>query len=84
MTTRWDINDLTIVLSHFNLSTGATWEIGDFNHDNKVDINDLTIVLSNYNTTYSSSPAAVPEPSSVVLLFGAACLMAFACRRRAR
>ena len=61
-----------------------TWSTGDFNQDGQVDINDLTIVLAHYNQTAGSSLAAVPEPSSVALLAGAACLVVFACRRRAQ
>jgi probable HAF family extracellular repeat protein len=64
-----DINDLTRVLSHYNLS-GMDWGTGDFNSDGQVDINDLTIVLSHYNQTFGSSGAgiaSVPEPSAVLL-----------------
>ena len=78
-----DINDLTIVLAHYG-ETGDVWSQGDFNGDGAVDINDLTIVLANYgNTLGAPSPAAVPEPSALLLaaagLLGA---MAFARRRR--
>ena len=38
---RVDINDLTIVLSHFG-QTGMTWTQGEFTGDGTVDINDLT------------------------------------------
>ena len=62
-----DINDLTIVLAHYNQS-GLTWLQGDFNGDGKVDINDLTIVLANYNHTFNAPLAAVPEPSAVLML----------------
>ena len=66
-----DINDLTIVLAHYNQS-GVTWGQGDFNGDAKVDINDLTIVLANYNQTVSASAgnglAAVPEPGALALV----------------
>jgi len=51
-----------------------------------VDVNDLTLVLANFGTTYGASSGikAVPEPSCVALLgIGAACLLAFAWRRRA-
>ena len=51
---RVDINDLTIVLSHYN-QTGMTWTEGEFTGDGTVDINDLTIVLANYNKTYGAS-----------------------------
>ena len=80
-----DINDLTIVLAHYN-ATGATWPQGDFNNDGKVDINDLTIVLANYNKTLGAAgPAglsAVPEPSAMLLAAAAlAGCLAYAARR---
>ena len=59
-----DINDLTIVLSHYGQS-GMTWTEGEFTGDGTVDINDLTIVLAHYNTPPPrppAAPAAVPEP----------------------
>ena len=49
-----DINDLTIVLAHYN-QTGMTWAEGEFTGDGTVDINDLTIVLAHYNQTVGSS-----------------------------
>ena len=82
-----DINDLTIVLSNFG-KTGCAWSQGCMDGDptGTVDVNDLTLVLENFGTTYGASAigiAAVPEPSSV-LLIGAAVLslVACACRRR--
>ena len=42
-----DVNDLTIVLSHFG-QTGMTWGQGEFTGDGTVDVNDLTIVLANF------------------------------------
>jgi T5SS/PEP-CTERM-associated repeat protein len=67
-----DINDLTIVLSHFGQS-GMTWTQGVFDGDaaGKVDVNDLTIVLSEFGKVYGSSlaaPASVPEPGIWALL----------------
>ena len=59
-----DINDLTIVLSHFG-QTGQVWSTGDFTGDGKVDINDLTIVLSHFGETEGAAAgnvSAVPEP----------------------
>ena len=79
---RVDINDLTIVLSNYGRTAGASWSTGDFNGDGRVDINDLTIVLSSYGATVGSSAGATapaPEPSALVLLLaGAACLGALA------
>jgi hypothetical protein len=80
-----DINDLTIVLAHYN-QTGQTWSAGEFTGSGTVDINDLTIVLAHYSETSGSSaggPAAVPEPCALALLAaGAAGLLACAWRRR--
>ena len=74
-----DVNDLTIVLSHFGQTTGVSWGTGDFNGDGRVDVNDLTIVLSNFgesvSTSIGGSLSAVPEPGSLLL----AVLAASAC-----
>lgn len=81
-----DINDLTIVLTNFG-QTGCAWTQGCMDGDpaGKVDVNDLTIVLANFRTTYGASSGirAVPEPLCAALLgIGAACLLAFAWRKR--
>jgi probable HAF family extracellular repeat protein len=81
---RVDVNDLTIVLSHFGQS-GLTWAQGDFIGDGKVDVNDLTILLSNFGHTTApaaGAPSAVPEPCTLALLTAAlAGLFAFAWRK---
>ena len=56
-----DINDLTIVLAHYNQR--ADWSEGDFIGDGTVDINDLTIVLAHYGQTAAGAGiSTVPEP----------------------
>jgi hypothetical protein len=79
-----DINDLTIVLSHYG-QTGTTWSQGEFTGDGTVDINDLTIVLAHYGQSLGSSAggmAAVPEPGALVLLtVGLAGLLACAWKK---
>ena len=65
---RVDINDLSIVLMHYN-QTGMAWSQGDFNGDGKVDFNDLTIVVDHLGHSIgASATAAVPEPAAGVLL----------------
>jgi hypothetical protein len=65
-----DIADLSILLANFD-KTGMTWASGDFNADGSVDIVDLSNLLTNFDkTAVASAPsiAAVPEPSSAVLV----------------
>ena len=52
---RVDVNDLTIVLSHFG-QTGASWTTGDFVGDGTVDVNDLTTVLSHFGQSAGVRP----------------------------
>ena len=79
-----DVNDLTIVLSHFG-NTGATWGQGDFNNDGKVDVNDLTILLTDFGMSNgcSGALASVPEPGTLVaLVAGLVGLLVFAWPRQ--
>jgi hypothetical protein len=80
-----DINDLTIVLSHYD-QTGMGWSQGEFTGDGTVDINDLTIVLAHYGQTAGASAAgvaAVPEPAALLLAAsGLLGLLAWAWRKR--
>jgi hypothetical protein len=63
--------DLNIVLSNYH-RTGATLAMGDFNGDSKVDSADFRTVILNYNRPVVSSAEAVPEPSTLALVFALA------------
>ena len=59
--------DLNAVLSYYNQSS-QIWNHGDFNYDGSVNGTDLNTVLSNYNQSLPASTAAVPEPSTLLLM----------------
>ena len=84
---RVDINDLTIVLSNFGQTTGMSWATGDFNGDGRVDIerpDDRAVELRpDVAASAVGHVAAVPEPSSLLLIgLGIAALVAGVRRRR--
>jgi hypothetical protein len=82
--------DSSIIQAHYN-QTGMTWAEGDFNGDGTVNGADFNALLSSLHAstvTFSgegsvNSAAAVPEPSSFVLLgAGAVALLTCLWRRR--
>ena len=81
---RVDINDLTIVLTDYG-KTGCAWSQGCMDGDptGTVDVNDLTIVLANFGYGVSvAGPAAVPEPSTLLLAAAGLGVLVCAWRRR--
>ncbi|MFC1757899.1 dockerin type I domain-containing protein, partial [Planctomycetota bacterium] len=60
----------------------ADWSQGDWNGDGKFNSSDFVSAFSDGGYELGLRPAAVPEPSSVVLLVGGLALLA--CRRRTR
>jgi hypothetical protein len=45
-----DLADLTIMLSHYGITSGMQYEDGDLNGDGDVDLGDLTELLAVYGT----------------------------------
>jgi hypothetical protein len=48
-----DLNDLTVLLAHYGMTSGATYGDGDLDGDGDVDLGDLTTLLANYGTICS-------------------------------
>ena len=70
-----DGSDVTILAGNWQkgVSDGlvATWEEGDFNGDGKVDGSDVTILAGNWQYGVEAASAAVPEPSTILLILSA-------------
>ena len=66
-----DGSDVTILAGNWQYGVtggGATWDMGDFNEDGKVDGSDVTILAGNWQYGVTTAAAAVPEPSTLILL----------------
>ncbi|MGD9126662.1 MAG: dockerin type I domain-containing protein [Planctomycetia bacterium] len=64
-----DASDATILAGNWQAGPGATWEMGDFNGDGYVDASDATILAGNWQA--GTGAAAVPEPSTIILIASA-------------
>ena len=75
-----DITDFQNFLTGFT-GAGSTWEVGNFNGDNKVDITDFTNhFLPNFAATGGGTYGpgqAIPEPSTVLLIGLGGLLLSF-------
>ena len=72
--------DLTTIIGNWGM-TGAVLADGDLSGDGTVDGTDYSSVLSNWGASYSPpEPPAVPEPTTLLILAGAA-LAGFVRRR---
>jgi hypothetical protein len=70
-----DLTDMSLFVAHSGTSAGSIWTTGDFNGDAKTSLRDLALLQANFGTRAailapgeSPSAAAVPEPSSIVLV----------------
>ena len=60
-----DLQDFGVLKDNFAVTTGATWEMGEFNGDGLVDLQDFGILKDHFAHTAGDPLAAVPEPASV-------------------
>ncbi|MHB1034471.1 MAG: PEP-CTERM sorting domain-containing protein [Pirellulales bacterium] len=80
-----DIFDVAVLQTKYGMTSGATWADGDFDANGTVDIFDAALMQVNYGYGVANSPAAVPEPSTLVLAgLGSLGLVGCALRRRKR
>jgi hypothetical protein len=78
-----DDTDASILGSKWMMTSGALWGDGDFNEDGKVNDKDAAILAANWGVGVDEPEGSVPEPSTLVMLLGAA-VMAWLGRRRTR
>jgi len=66
---RVSVGDVAILAANFGTNTG-TWAQGDYNGDGRVTVGDVAILAANFgsNLTAPAGIAAVPEPSSLIML----------------
>lgn len=80
-----DRADMLALVSNFGRRTGASAEQGDLNADGAVSLLDLLALQGGFaGHPGVASPAAVPEPSTIVLTFGIGIAVAWGHYRRRR
>ncbi|MEX2186115.1 MAG: DNRLRE domain-containing protein [Pirellulales bacterium] len=77
--------DVALLVSSYGATTTANnFDVGEFSGDGLVGLADLAILHQHLSATgLTASPAAVPEPSALMLCGTALCAMVLAGRRRA-
>lgn len=68
-----DGSDVTILADNWQRGVPygdptVTWEMGDFNGNHMIDGSDVTILADNWQYGVTTAAAAVPEPSTIILL----------------
>jgi len=69
--------DFNLLAGHYGQAASARWTQGDFNRDGKVNTLDFNLLAGHFGQSLPASAAlgaVVPEPSSVIVLSGAAIL----------
>ena len=77
-----DDADASILGAHWRQTSGANWEDGDFNGDHAVDDKDAAILAMHWTFDPGEGNGTVPEPSTLVVLLGAATAWLARPRRR--
>jgi hypothetical protein len=69
-----DRKDAALFAQHFGTTSGAVWATGDFNADGATTLSDLVLLQKHFGPSVPGlqAGAAVPEPSTVVLVLVAA------------
>jgi hypothetical protein len=76
-----DDEDASILGAHWLQPVSGGWDDGDFNTDGVVNDKDAAILAANWHAGVGAEEGSVPEPSTLVLVLGAAA-MAWLGRRR--
>ena len=77
-----DRSDVALFASLFGRTTTSPFDAGDFDGDRQIALSDLALLQANLQSPSTSSPAAVPEPSTCLMLLTGALMFGLFGRRR--
>jgi hypothetical protein len=59
-----DVTDLGNLASGYGMASGATWQVGDFDYNDRVDVSDLGDLASNYGASLAAGGALLAQPQA--------------------